>query len=109
MITEADLANSLFSAGGGTVIGFAIGYALKKLLKIAIIVIGVFFTALAYLASIGWLSVNWPHISAQVTSFVNATSVAATSGQGLEHLAYSIGLPAIAGMSIGFALGFTKG
>jgi uncharacterized membrane protein (Fun14 family) len=40
----------LFSAGGRFLIGAVTGYAIKKVMKIAAVVIGLFVTALAYLS-----------------------------------------------------------
>jgi uncharacterized membrane protein (Fun14 family) len=40
----------LFSAGGGFLLGAVTGYAIKKVMKIAAVVIGLFVAALAYLS-----------------------------------------------------------
>jgi len=40
----------LFSAGGGFLFGAVAGYAIKKVMKIAAVVIGLFVAALAYLS-----------------------------------------------------------
>ncbi|MGA9152879.1 MAG: FUN14 domain-containing protein [Candidatus Nitrosopolaris sp.] len=49
----------LFSAGGGFLFGAVAGYAVKKVMKIATVVIGLFVAALAYLSYRGWLDVKW--------------------------------------------------
>jgi uncharacterized membrane protein (Fun14 family) len=49
----------LFSAGGGFLLGAVAGYAIKKVMKIAAVVIGLFVTALAYLSYRGWVDVKW--------------------------------------------------
>jgi uncharacterized membrane protein (Fun14 family) len=49
----------LFSAGGGFLLGAVAGYAIKKVMKIAAVVIGMFVAALAYLSYRGWLDVKW--------------------------------------------------
>jgi uncharacterized membrane protein (Fun14 family) len=53
------LEDIIFSAGGGFLFGAVAGYALKKLMKLAAIVVGVFVVALAYLSCKGWLDVKW--------------------------------------------------
>ena len=49
----------LFSAGGGFLLGAVAGYAIKKVMKIAAVVIGLFVAALAYLSYRGWIDVKW--------------------------------------------------
>ena len=49
----------LFSAGGGFLFGAVAGYAIKKVMKIAAIVIGLFVAGLAYLSYRGWVDVKW--------------------------------------------------
>jgi len=40
----------LFSAGGGFLLGAVAGYAIKKVMKIAAVIIGLFVAVLAYLS-----------------------------------------------------------
>jgi uncharacterized membrane protein (Fun14 family) len=49
----------LFSAGGGFLLGAVAGYAIKKVMKIAAVVIGLFVAALAYLSYKGWVDIKW--------------------------------------------------
>jgi uncharacterized membrane protein (Fun14 family) len=49
----------LFSAGGGFLFGAIVGYAVKKVMKIAAVVVGLFVAALAYLSYKGWVDVKW--------------------------------------------------
>lgn len=49
----------LFSAGGKFLLGAVVGYAIKKVMKIAAVVIGLFVAALAYLSYRGWVDVKW--------------------------------------------------
>jgi uncharacterized membrane protein (Fun14 family) len=51
--------NIIFSAGGGFLFGVVAGYALKKVMKIAAVVIGLFVVGLAYLSYRGWVDVKW--------------------------------------------------
>ncbi|MGC1928611.1 MAG: FUN14 domain-containing protein [Candidatus Nitrosopolaris sp.] len=45
----------LFSAGGGFLLGAVAGYAIKKVMKIAAVVVGLFVAGLAYLSYKGWI------------------------------------------------------
>jgi uncharacterized membrane protein (Fun14 family) len=51
--------NLVFSAGGGFLFGVVAGYAIKKVMKIAVIVIGLFVVGLSYLSYRGWINVKW--------------------------------------------------
>jgi uncharacterized membrane protein (Fun14 family) len=49
----------LFSAGGGFLFGAVAGYAIKKVMKIVAVVVGLFVAGLAYLSYKGWVNVKW--------------------------------------------------
>ena len=49
----------MFVGGGGFLFGLVVGYAIKKVMKIAAIIIGLFIAALAYLSYRGLLNVKW--------------------------------------------------
>ncbi|MGC2680431.1 MAG: FUN14 domain-containing protein [Candidatus Nitrosopolaris sp.] len=49
----------LFSLGGGFLFGAVAGYAIKKVIKIGAVVIGLFVAGLAYLSYRGWVDVKW--------------------------------------------------
>jgi uncharacterized membrane protein (Fun14 family) len=49
----------IFSAGGGFLFGAVAGYAIKKVMKVAAIVVGLFVAALTYLSYKGWVDVKW--------------------------------------------------
>jgi uncharacterized membrane protein (Fun14 family) len=54
-----DLAPFAGTVGGGFLIGLITGYAIKKVIKIAEVIIGLFFAALAYLEYQRILNVDW--------------------------------------------------
>ena len=51
--------NILFSAGRGFLFGAVAGYAIKKVMKIAAVVMGLFVVGLSYLSYRGWIYVKW--------------------------------------------------
>ena len=71
----------LFSAGGGFLFGAVAGYAIKKVMKIAAVVVGLFVAGLAYLSYKGWIDVKWMEME-------NATRTTLTSvaGQAVHAL-----------------------
>ena len=50
--------------GGGFFIGLLSGYAIKKIIKIAAVIVGLFIAALAYLEFQRIIDVNWAKIQA---------------------------------------------
>jgi uncharacterized membrane protein (Fun14 family) len=65
----------LFSAGVGFLFGTAAGFAIKKAMKIAAVVIGLFVVGLAYLSYKGLIDVKW-------VAMENATRSALTNESG---------------------------
>ncbi len=59
MFSDLPLEEFLPSAGSGFLFGTVAGYAIKKVLKIAAVVIGSFVAGLAYLSYKGWIDVKW--------------------------------------------------
>jgi uncharacterized membrane protein (Fun14 family) len=109
----------LFSAGGGFLFGAVAGYAIKKVMKIAAVVIGLFVAAIAYLSYRGWLDVKWAamedasrstltNVSEQV---VNALNNTATQFASHPSTLGASGLPiaAMFGFVSGLMMGFKKG
>jgi len=62
MITATDIAPFAGTIGGGFFLGFISGYAIKKVLKLAAIIIGLLVCALAYLEYQRILNVDWTRI-----------------------------------------------
>jgi uncharacterized membrane protein (Fun14 family) len=109
----------LFSAGGGFLLGAVAGYAIKKVMKIAAVVIGLFVAALAYLSYRGWVDVKWvpmedasrsalTKVSEQVVHVFNNT---ATQFAAHPSAVAASGLPIAAtfGFVPGLMMGFKKG
>ncbi|WP_162477656.1 FUN14 domain-containing protein [Nitrososphaera sp. AFS] len=56
---DLSIENLVFSAGSGFLFGAVAGYAIKKVVKIAAIVIGLFVVGLSYLSYRGCINVKW--------------------------------------------------
>ena len=109
----------VFSAGGGFLFGTAAGFAIKKVMKIAAVVVGLFVAALAYLSYKGLIDVKWVamenvtrsaliNASGQVVHAINNT---ATQFAAHPSAVAASGLPiaAMFGFVPGLMLGFKKG
>ena len=109
----------LFSAGGGFLLGAVAGYAIKKVMKIAAVVVGLFIAGLAYLSYKGWMDVKWVEmenatkntltnlIGQAIHAFNNTTSQFTTHSSMIEiselPIAASIGF--VPGLMVGFKRG----
>jgi uncharacterized membrane protein (Fun14 family) len=96
--------------GGGFVGGLLLGYALKKIVKLIAVVVGLFIGGLAYLQYQRIAYFDWDKIERVITAtFGNVTSQI-SSNQDITSFALSnLGIPLTSGMSAGFAVGFMKG
>ncbi|GAB6147996.1 FUN14 domain-containing protein [Stetteria hydrogenophila] len=95
----------LFQLGGGGILGFAAGYAFKKLLKLVLLVVGVFVIGLLALEYKGWVSVNY---TALANSIERALTGGASAAAGVKsHIIAN--LPFAGAFLAGFALGFKAG
>ena len=96
--------------GGGFAGGLLIGYALKKVVKLIAVVIGLFIAGLAYLQYQQIAYFDWDKIERMIiTTFGNVTSQI-SNNQDISSFAFAnLGVPLTSGMSAGFAVGFMKG
>jgi uncharacterized membrane protein (Fun14 family) len=103
----------------GFLLGVLAGYAIKKVIKIAAIVIGLFVAALAYLSYRGWVDVKWVAMEdASRSTLINASEqvVHALDNTATQFAAHpstlaTSGLPiaAMFGFVPGLMMGFKKG
>jgi uncharacterized membrane protein (Fun14 family) len=107
---SADLFTSIPAIiGGGFIGGLLLGFALKKVVKLTAVVVGLFIAGLAFLQYQQIAYFDWDKIERMITAtFGNVSSQ--ISGQDISSFALSnLGIPLTSGMSAGFAVGFMKG
>jgi uncharacterized membrane protein (Fun14 family) len=107
--------------GGGFFVGVLIGYALKKVIKLLAIIVGLFLAGLAYLQYHQIANINWnklQHISEDaITTLSNAIIIQIPGFGDSSHAAAtasslamtSFGIPLTGSISAGFTIGFMKG
>jgi uncharacterized membrane protein (Fun14 family) len=116
---DSDVNYFVGSGAFGFFVGFIIGYAIKKLMRILAIVIGLFLGGVTYLQYQGIVNVNWDKVDATSRNTISDIVKAITQYPALsDHItnvntttamANLVGLPLTGGMAIGFAIGFMKG
>jgi uncharacterized membrane protein (Fun14 family) len=120
--------------GFGGIVGFLVGFAIKRIMKILAVIAGVFFAALLYLESQHIVNVNWDKIqtiSNSVLSTITTATNGTTTGGGVgvgsiqsilgnNSTAASIlpitsttmtnlGIPLTGSTTMGLTIGFLKG
>jgi uncharacterized membrane protein (Fun14 family) len=102
----------LFSAGGGFLFGALAGYAIKKVMRIAAVVVGLFVAGLAFLSYKGWIDVKWTTMENASRSILADVTIQAihtlndTASQFRTHSSTiaASGLPIAAGIEIDLAI-----
>ena len=97
------------SIGFGGVAGFLAGYAIKKAIKIVMVVIGLFFAALAYLNYQGLVTINWNKLGLSATGLGNATGYLGGLSSQAASTMINFGIPFTGSFGAAFVVGFMKG
>jgi uncharacterized membrane protein (Fun14 family) len=106
--------------GCGFFVGVLIGYALKKVIKIVAVIVGLFLAGLAYLQFNQIANINWNKLQTvsegaittlsnaiiHIPAFDDSSHAAATAS---SFAMTSFGIPLTGSMSAGFTIGFMKG
>jgi uncharacterized membrane protein (Fun14 family) len=116
LATSIGLGGLATSVGIGGFLGFLMGYAIKKILKIIIIVAGLLVGILYYLQYNGLITLDWSKLEAAIGSAMTNVSgldlstsfLPGISDQIMNALSNS-GIPLTGGFAAGFAFGFSKG
>jgi uncharacterized membrane protein (Fun14 family) len=111
----------LLPTGGGAILGYVTAKALRFIAHIAMIILGIFVIALAYLSWRGWIEVKWATVAQQTQSaaynasqqVMNAINNAASHLQSVttthpsllqtEAMPLTIGAGFIGGLALGFS------
>ena len=90
--------------GFGAVAGFVVGYAIKKILKFLLVLLGVFFAAMQYLAFEGFITINYGRFE---KIFINLGSSLVGEISLPDFLTTNI--PFAGSFAVGLTLGIKKG
>ena len=111
-----DFSSLATSIGIGGFLGFLMGYAIKKILKIIIIVAGLLVGIIYYFQYNGLVALNWVKVEETVSNLtsnfdglsLNAPFLPGIGDQIFNAISNS-GIPLTGGFAAGFAFGFSKG
>jgi uncharacterized membrane protein (Fun14 family) len=114
MTAVPDLMPLAGTIGGGFFVGLLAGYAIKKIIKIAAVIIGLFIAVLAYLEYQRIIQVDWTFIQTLSQSGIIWLTNAVTH-MGADHVGISTNpgisnvIPLASSASAGFMLGMARG
>jgi uncharacterized membrane protein (Fun14 family) len=113
MTAVIDLMPFAGTIGGGFFIGLVAGYAIKKIIKVAAVIVGLFIVVLAYLEYQRIIDVNWVKIqtaSENVLTWVSDTIIHISNNIGAAHAGAlsNLGVPLTASASAGFVMGMVR-
>ena len=94
----------IYQLGLGAVGGFIVGFAIKKLAKLFIVLLGIFIIILLYLGTSGVISINYSAFWSTIASWLGGAGQAASWLIGLISL-----IPFIGSFIVGFLLGLKIG
>ena len=97
------------TVGGGFFAGLVTGWALKKVLKLIAIVIGLFFGALIYLQSQTIININWNKLQSASEGTLSTIGNSITNTGEFSNIMGNVGIPLTGSLSAGFIVGFMKG
>ena len=136
---ESSVMPFVSTIGFGGIVGFLIGFTIKRIMKILAVIAGVFFAALLYLESQHIVNVNWDKIQtisnsvlstiAATATTTNATSTTSGGGMGpiqaflgnnstaaaathilpITSTMANLGIPLTGSTAMGFTIGLLKG
>ncbi|MBV9177414.1 MAG: FUN14 domain-containing protein [Nitrososphaeraceae archaeon] len=107
---STNLTPLLSTIGFGGIVGFLIGFMLKKVMKILAIIAGALFAFLLYLQSQEMLNIYWDRLQNTSQGIVSAITAALTTTTAAGG---SMSIPGIqlttGSAAVGFTIGFMKG
>lgn len=64
----------IYQTGAGVATGFLVGYAIKKVLKILMIIFGLGFVAVSYLGLSGIMNINYEKMASAISGLITRAS-----------------------------------
>ena len=95
--------------GGGFFAGLLTGWALKKVIKLVAIIVGLFLGALMYLQFQTIININWGNLQSVSESSLSTIGNSITNTGEISNIMENVGIPLTGSLSAGFAIGVLKG
>jgi uncharacterized membrane protein (Fun14 family) len=95
--------------GGGFFGGILLGNAIKKVIRIVALIIGLFLAGLAFLQYQQIASINWNKIEGSITALTGTITNSLNDNSFTTLMMSNFGIPLTSSMASGFTVGFLKG
>jgi uncharacterized membrane protein (Fun14 family) len=95
--------------GGGFLGGVLLGYAIKKVIRIAALIIGLFLAGIAFMQYQQIASINWNKIEGSITGLTGTITNSLNDNSITTLMMSNFGIPLTGSMASGFTVGFLKG
>jgi uncharacterized membrane protein (Fun14 family) len=112
MVVDGSLTTGLVPFAGSGLCGFIMGYAVKKIIKWALIILGVLggivFLVIQWMSSNGYIQgIKWDKLGNDIASYGQqlAAQIDFTNLHGIFHY---LGVPVTSGLAVGMVAGFLK-
>jgi uncharacterized membrane protein (Fun14 family) len=114
MVVNTDTLSSMSTTiGGGFFGGLLIGYALKKVIKMLAVVVGLFLAGVVFLQYQQIATINWHKVEGAITKLAATAATTSTindnNNVAIVAAMSNFGIPLTSSMSVGFTIGFMKG
>jgi uncharacterized membrane protein (Fun14 family) len=117
MTAVADFAPFFGTIGGGFFVGLIAGYAIKKIMKILAVIVGLLIAALAYLEYQRIITVDWMRIQTlsqngltwTVNTITHISNNIGAPHSAVSNLGFSDVVPLASSVSAGLTLGLVRG
>jgi uncharacterized membrane protein (Fun14 family) len=100
---ESNIMPFVSTIGFGGIVGFLVGLALKRIMKILAVIAGVFFAALLYLESQHIVNVNWDKLQTISNGVLSTIATTATNSTSTSAGGAGLSIPSILGNNTGAA------
>src|ERR671915_492632 len=104
-----NLNSIIATTGGGFLGGLLLGFAMKKVIRMAALVIGLFIAGLACLQYQQIASINWDKVEGSIMGLTSAAADILTEDYVTTQMVSDIGIPLTSSIASGFTVGFLKG
>ena len=109
---KSSLLSSIIPFAGSGLLGYAMGFALKKVLKWMLIMVGfltgLFFVGVQLLQKYGYVNtVNWDKLGNDTSKQIQRLA-ANVDVSNVHSLFHTLGIPVSGGLALGFVTGFVR-
>lgn len=101
----SEIVSIFISFGLAVAGGFIAGYAMRKIIKVALVIVGGFIFVMIALQGVGWVEADYQKMTDDTVTFVSNTNIVPQ----LNSFINNFNIVILAGLSIGGIVGFVKG